>query len=302
MQPAGCGHRRRQASSAEARAAKRTKLRLAGTRRAASAAAWKRARDRPGCRSYRSPGASLPGGPAARPKSAGPARPAIRNTTTSRPETATKTGPKPPSAPPAAAGQLPAGFVGDDTCTACHDREGQSLQRSLHGRAQNVRTPAGAANQACETCHGPGREHAESGDATKIRRFTAIAAREASEVCLTCHTRGDHAFWKGSAHDSRTLSCVTCHSVHSPKSATAQLKAVAYQRQLEAHKAATEERERAAKEQAEAAAKLREEQLKAAQEAALRREREQRFSYCPKCSAKVAYGDRNCPSCQRRIY
>jgi DmsE family decaheme c-type cytochrome len=30
--------------------------------------------------------------------------------------------------------------------------------------------------------------------------------------------------WKGSVHDARNLSCTTCHSVHSPKSSTAQLK------------------------------------------------------------------------------
>ena len=31
--------------------------------------------------------------------------------------------------------------------------------------------------------------------------------------------------WPGSVHDARNLSCVTCHSVHSPKSPQAQLKA-----------------------------------------------------------------------------
>jgi DmsE family decaheme c-type cytochrome len=127
-----------------------------------------------------------------------------------------------PAAPVSAA---PAsGFVGDDTCTACHDSEGKSLSASRHGKAQNARTPAAKANQACETCHGPGREHAESGDKTKIRRFTAIAPREASALCISCHDRSSHAMWSGSMHDARNLSCVTCHSIHSPKSATAQLK------------------------------------------------------------------------------
>jgi DmsE family decaheme c-type cytochrome len=117
------------------------------------------------------------------------------------------------------------GFAGDDTCTACHESEGNSLRASLHGKVQNKRTPAAKANQACETCHGPGKEHAETGDKTKIRRFTAIAARDASDLCVSCHDRGSHAMWKGSMHDARNLSCVTCHSIHSPKSPTAQLKA-----------------------------------------------------------------------------
>jgi DmsE family decaheme c-type cytochrome len=116
-----------------------------------------------------------------------------------------------------------ANFVGDDTCTACHDTEGKTLPASLHGKAANPRAPAAKTNQACETCHGPGREHAESGDKTKIRVFPAMAPAEASAVCLTCHNRGNHAGWEGSGHESRNLSCSTCHSVHSPKSAERQL-------------------------------------------------------------------------------
>ena len=109
-----------------------------------------------------------------------------------------------------------AGFIGDDTCVACHESEGKSLRATPHGNAQHARTPSAQVNQACETCHGPGREHAESGDKSKIRRFDAIAPREASETCLGCHTRGSHALWSGSQHDTRNLGCVTCHSVHTP--------------------------------------------------------------------------------------
>jgi DmsE family decaheme c-type cytochrome len=51
-----------------------------------------------------------------------------------------------------------------------------------------------------------------------------MAPRDASESCLTCHTKSSHALWEGSAHDARNLSCVTCHSVHAPQSVRAQLK------------------------------------------------------------------------------
>ena len=37
-------------------------------------------------------------------------------------------------------------------------------------------------------------------------------------------TAGEHAFWEGSQHDSRKLTCTTCHSVHDYKSETKQLK------------------------------------------------------------------------------
>jgi DmsE family decaheme c-type cytochrome len=132
-----------------------------------------------------------------------------------------------PSAPAARPPQpaLAGGFVGDDTCVACHEGEGKSLRTTLHGKAQNARTPSARTNQACETCHGPGKEHSETGDKAKIRVFTDIAPREASELCVSCHSRASHAMWKGSMHDQRNLSCVTCHSVHSPKAEQSQLKA-----------------------------------------------------------------------------
>jgi hypothetical protein len=62
-----------------------------------------------------------------------------------------------------------ADFVGDDTCIACHEPEGQRLSVTRHGKAANPRTPSAKPNQSCETCHGPGKEHAESGDKSKIR-------------------------------------------------------------------------------------------------------------------------------------
>jgi len=128
-----------------------------------------------------------------------------------------------------AAGAAPdqsAAFAGDDTCLACHEGQDKAIAASLHGKAQNARTPAARPNQSCESCHGPGKEHAETGDKTKIRVFQAMAPRDASDACTTCHNRSTHALWKGSAHDSRNLTCVTCHSVHSPKSQNAQLKTV----------------------------------------------------------------------------
>jgi DmsE family decaheme c-type cytochrome len=123
---------------------------------------------------------------------------------------------------PATANPDPAsGLAGDSTCLTCHDD--RDLKTSAHGRAQNARTPA-ATGQTCETCHGPGQAHADTGDKTKIKRFAALSARDANATCVTCHNRGEHAEWQGSMHDARNVSCVSCHSVHSPKSEKASLK------------------------------------------------------------------------------
>ena len=86
------------------------------------------------------------------------------------------------------------------------------------------------------------------------------------------------------------------------RTAAAQVRAAEYQRQVLLQQAEAEKRAIAAKEEAAALAKRREKELKDAQEAAIRREREQRFSYCRKCSAKVFYGDKNCSNCHTRVY
>src|SRR5690348_5986959 len=115
------------------------------------------------------------------------------------------------------------GYVGEATCITCHDTEGKSFHQTLHGKAQDARTPA--AQHGCESCHGPGKAHVDDpSKAGSIKVFTAMTPRDVSDTCLTCHSSGTHTQWKGSMHDARNLSCITCHSIHSPKSDKAQLK------------------------------------------------------------------------------
>jgi DmsE family decaheme c-type cytochrome len=122
-------------------------------------------------------------------------------------------------AAPAQAGD----YVGEDTCLTCHDT--QSYKGTAHARKANTKTPA--ATHGCESCHGPGKAHVDGGgDKTQIKTFKAggLSPQEASEVCATCHNRGEHLLWAGSQHDRRNVSCVTCHNIHDSKSLKAQLK------------------------------------------------------------------------------
>jgi DmsE family decaheme c-type cytochrome len=117
----------------------------------------------------------------------------------------------------------PAQYVGNDTCLACHSDMEKGVTGTAHGNAAHPRSPAAA--QGCESCHGPGEKHVEDPTVeTSIRKFTRMAPREANDACLSCHTKSSHALWKGSAHDTRNLSCTTCHSVHEPQSVRAQLR------------------------------------------------------------------------------
>ncbi|OFW05242.1 MAG: hypothetical protein A3I61_10835 [Acidobacteria bacterium RIFCSPLOWO2_02_FULL_68_18] len=115
-----------------------------------------------------------------------------------------------PLGPP---GQAVGDYVGEVTCVSCHDD--RSYRDTPHGHAFNPRTPA--ANQGCESCHGPGAAHAKDGDPALIRSFSQMPPAEVSESCMTCHNRAEHALWDGSQHDQRNLTCTTCHSVHAPQ-------------------------------------------------------------------------------------
>ncbi|MGE0363493.1 MAG: DmsE family decaheme c-type cytochrome [Vicinamibacterales bacterium] len=133
--------------------------------------------------------------------------------------------PEPQTAPPTPQ----PGFIGAEACATCHEGYEASIKATKHGQARDPRSPWAA--QGCESCHGPGEAHASDPEKVKPRRFDRIAASEVTDTCVTCHNRGTHALWKGSQHESRNVSCVSCHSVHKPRSAEFQLKAVNQQQQ-----------------------------------------------------------------------
>jgi DmsE family decaheme c-type cytochrome len=135
--------------------------------------------------------------------------------------------PAAPSAPdPTAAAQAAQqGYAGEDACLTCHSDMTAGYHGTPHGRQADPRAPA--SNQGCESCHGPGAAHAAdpSNEATMLSFVDELTPDQASERCTTCHNTRTQAEWMGSAHESRDLTCVTCHSVHDFKSAESQLKA-----------------------------------------------------------------------------
>ena len=118
---------------------------------------------------------------------------------------------QPPSAQPA---PTPGQYAGEATCLTCHTD--QAYTGTAHARAFHERTPA--ARQGCESCHGPGKAHADAGgDKALIKSFKTLEPARASEACTTCHNRASHALWEGSQHDQRNISCISCHQVHGSK-------------------------------------------------------------------------------------
>jgi predicted CXXCH cytochrome family protein len=99
---------------------------------------------------------------------------------------------------------------------------------TLKGKQSTEAQPAAAPTtiSGCETCHGPGKAHAQAemaaaGDRAKelagtklIFKFDANP-KENSERCLVCHVTGKQQdFFAHSMHLAAGVSCQDCHSPH----------------------------------------------------------------------------------------
>jgi predicted CXXCH cytochrome family protein len=70
----------------------------------------------------------------------------------------------------------------------------------------------------CESCHGPGKAHAEEGDPAKIISFKNKSSKETSETCLTCHAgKEEHNNFRRGEHWRNDIGCTDCHVTHTPE-------------------------------------------------------------------------------------
>ena len=112
-------------------------------------------------------------------------------------------------------------YVGSETCTTCHGDLSKEFASNPHTRLALMH---GGKGVTCESCHGSGKAHVESGGvATKIFQFTKATPKQVDKKCLACHV-GEHPNFGRTAHGEALVSCTSCHSVHKFEAQTVMLK------------------------------------------------------------------------------
>jgi hypothetical protein len=119
-------------------------------------------------------------------------------------------------------------------CFRCHSTGPVTL-------AANFRVQPSEPGVRCESCHGPGRAHAESGGAAQIQNPKRLTATQINALCGACHRQAseldDDTDWSNAwnvrhepaylhraacfRNSNGALSCLTCHDPHQPLKTTA---------------------------------------------------------------------------------
>lgn len=93
-------------------------------------------------------------------------------------------------------------------CGSCHQDLAKAFTQNPHALvAENLEN-----DSTCVSCHGEGKAHAESGDASQIQ---VPRGQEGQGLCLSCHGKQE-GFWAGApgSHVRAGVACESCHRIH----------------------------------------------------------------------------------------
>jgi len=117
-------------------------------------------------------------------------------------------------APPQIAG---AEFVGSNACADCHAEYNREFPNSTHALLRAV--GAGVDEIGCESCHGAGSLHVDSGG----QHGSIINPKRDPQICFQCHVGAQADFALPHAHPATTgalglasvkMACADCHEPH----------------------------------------------------------------------------------------
>jgi DmsE family decaheme c-type cytochrome len=104
-----------------------------------------------------------------------------------------------------------ADYIGSEVCATCHTETSTKFASNPHAK---LALQHGGKGVTCESCHGPGKAHVESGgDVTKTFQFSKASPRMVDDKCLSCHA-GTHANFERTSHGEAGVGCTSCHSGH----------------------------------------------------------------------------------------
>jgi DmsE family decaheme c-type cytochrome len=114
---------------------------------------------------------------------------------------------------------------GADSCFACHDDQVTlAVFRTPHAVPSDPSSPFGHGQLQCESCHGPGGDHAgrvrrgqERPPVVMFGSDSATPVTEQNAYCTDCHKNDTGFAWHGSSHDDNTVACADCHTSHAER-------------------------------------------------------------------------------------
>lgn len=116
------------------------------------------------------------------------------------------------------------GYIGSTVCAGCHSSVAQEWNGSGHGKAlSDPQLPE--TQRACEACHGPGSQHAQSAGKQPVRNPAKLKPGEVQELCGACHfdtaanamanaPKLSADAWKRGGHAQHDKGCTACHAQH----------------------------------------------------------------------------------------
>lgn len=118
--------------------------------------------------------------------------------------------------PPMIAG---AEFVGSESCSSCHQEKTDSFDSATHSWA--VGEDDMAVGGGCESCHGGGSLHVESGGAIE----TIVNPGSSPQTCYNCHIDKESEFSLQNRHPvlEGQVTCSSCHDPHAGDAVSAGL-------------------------------------------------------------------------------